>query len=295
MRRVREHLLVMAACLVAALPVRAQDDADYGYDEPAADRPASAPVLLRSSFLVDSPTATVLGHGHYRIRCRLMDGGSLVAGTSVGIKDRLEVGVSWGMQGLLGRGEVEFNDRTALSLRLLLVEEMQLPAILIGFDNQGYGRWYEQVNLDDDPALETVERYERKSKGFYVALTRNWYGPLGTDVATTGGINFSGEDRDESSLDFFVGLEQDYRGQFALLIDYAAGLNDRSDEEPLSSFGRGLGWLDLGLRWNVVGGVQFKFFFRDLLSNYRHPAGDPREGRGDSVDRQLEISYEGSF
>jgi len=291
MRRLQRRLLLAASCLALALPAGAQDDADYAYDDPEVAAPApSAGNLLRSSNLVDSPTATVLGHGRYRIECRLMDGGSLVAGTSVGIKDRLEVGVSWGMQGLLGRGEVEFNDRTALSLRLLLVEEMELPALVIGFDNQGYGRWYETLPVGPGGAERELERYERKSKGFFLAATRNWYGPLGTDVATTGGLNYSGEDTDESSLDFFAGLEQDFDGRFALVVDYAAGLDDRKDESP-RRFGSGRGWLDLGLRWNVVDQVQFKFFFRDLLSNYRRPV----DGGRDSVDRQLEISYEGSF
>jgi hypothetical protein len=277
MGTLRRTLLLAAIGLLAAPAARAQDDGDYAYDAPSA-APAAGE-LLRSSNLVDSPTATVLGHGGYRIECRLMHGGSLVAGTSVGIKDRLEVGVSWGMQGLLGRGEVEFNDRTALFLRLLLIEELELPAVVIGFDNQGYGAW------DED-----LERYERKSKGFFLAVTRNWYGPLGTDVATTGGLNYSGEDEDESSLDFFAGLEQDFDGRFALVADYAAGLDDRQNESP-RRYGSGRGWLDLGLRWNVVDQVQFKFFFRDLLANYR----DPVDGRRDSVDRQLEISYEGSF
>ncbi|MBM4116752.1 hypothetical protein FJ251_03285 [bacterium] len=284
----RRCVLALAA-LLAAAPLAAQEDSGIGWEEVAvadepADRAASgSEVLLRSRRLVDSPTAVVLGHGAYRIEGRLMHGGSLAAGTFVGIKDRLEVGVCWGMRGLFGRGEVEFNDRTALSLRLLLAEERALPALLIGFDNQGWGPWD-----------EALERYERKSKGFYFVATRNWYGPLGTDVATSGGFNYSTEDKDESSLDFFAGLEQDYGGNFALILDYAVGLNDRADEEPAARYGRGLGWLDAGLRWNVVGGVQFKFFLRDLLANYRVPYGE-RAGRPDSVDRQFEISYEGSF
>ncbi|MCB9514935.1 MAG: hypothetical protein H6693_01945 [Candidatus Latescibacteria bacterium] len=279
----RARALLASVALLAAFAGGAQaqgsDDDGYG-DYAAGGYDVGFGELLHSSQVVDSPTATVLAHGHYRIRGRLMDGGSLVAATSVGIKDRFEVGVSWGMQGLLGRGEVEFNDRTALSLRLLLIPEMQFPSLLIGFDSQGYGAW--------DPDLE---RYERKSKGFYACLTRNWYGPMGTDVATTAGINYSTEDKDESSVDFFFGFEQDFDRQFALLLDYSAGLDDREQESPTRRYGSGKGWLDLGLRWNVVGPVQFKFFFRDLLSNYRRPS----DGGRDSVDRQFEISYEGSF
>lgn len=290
MARTHELVIIFLLMVVAVQPVLAQDGS--GVKPALIDRfedyrdEYAATTTLRSGHLVDSPTATVLRHGNYRIRGRIMAGGSLVASTEVGIKDRFSVGVSWGMQGLLGRGEVEFNDQTALTLRLLLVEEMRFPSIVIGFDNQGYGRW------DED-----LERYERKSKGFFLAMTRNWYGPLGSDVATTAGINYGTETEDENSMDFFLGAEQDFGNQFALVLDYALGLDDRKDEEDdlgYERYGGGLGWLDVGLRWNIVGTVQFKFFFRDLLSNYRQPSG-PDAGKRDSIDRQFEIVYQGQF
>jgi len=262
--------LIMGCCLPAVAVAQDYDDYEVSYDY---GTPAPVPGL-RSTHLVDSPTAVLLRHGDYRITGRLMSNGSIVALTEVGIKDRFSVGVAWGMQGLLGRGEVDVNEKTGISLRLLLLEELDWPAVLIGFDNQGYGRWYGDA-----------DRYERKSKGFYVTLTRNWYGPVGSDVATTAGVNYSTETEDEDSPDFFFGLEADFGNRFAFIGEYSLGLDDNREDHP-AAWGEGKGWLDLGLRWNIQEQIQFKFFFRDLLGNYQDHG---------PVDRQLEISYQGSF
>ncbi|MBN2171078.1 MAG: hypothetical protein JW819_07160 [Candidatus Krumholzibacteriota bacterium] len=269
----RRAILSVLLLLAFALPARAAGEEtayDYGDLGLATDFGGG----IESDYLVDSPAAAVLRHGNYRLGCRMMAGGSVVSRAEVGIKDRLAVGVSWGLLNLLGRDDVDSYERTGLTARFLLVEEMGWPALAIGFDNQGYGAWD-----------ESRERYERKSKGFYLAGTRSWYGPMGTDVATTVGINYSLETEDEDSPDAFFGLEVDFDRQFALLVDYALGLDDNEDEDP-DIYGDGLGWLDLGLRWNVQESVQFKFFFRDLLGNY---AGDS------TVDRQFLVSYQGSF
>ncbi|MCP4548952.1 MAG: hypothetical protein GY835_21060 [bacterium] len=237
--------------------------------------------------IIDSPTAQVLRNGEYRLGCRLMAMGSVIAHADVGIQDRVSIGVSWGMTNLLGRDDVETYENTGLSVRLLLVQEMQYPGIAIGFTNQGYGHWY-----------ESLERYERKSKGFYACATRHWYGPWDTEIVTTGGINYSLEKEDESSVDAFFGLEQTFDGQFSLLVDYSLGLNDsRGEDEEAAGFdserrfGDGLGWLDFGLCWTLEGSLELKFVLRDLLSNYR----DPATGKRTAVDRQFMISYVGSF
>lgn len=263
-------LLLAAAPSVSAAP----EETAYDYDYADLGLETDFAGGLETEYLVDSPAAAVLRHGNYRLGCRMMAGGSVVARAEVGIKDRLSVGVSWGLLNLLGRDDVDSYERTGLAARFLLVEELAWPALVIGFDNQGYGGW------DEDR-----ERYERKSKGFYFAGTRSWYGPLGTDVATTAGVNYSLETEDEDSPDAFLGLEVDFDRQFALLVDYSLGLDDNADEDP-AVYGDGRGWLDVGLRWSVPSGVQFKFFFRDLLGNY---AGDP------TVDRQFLVSYQGSF
>jgi len=271
MRRV--CLLILALLLPAVAGAQDYDLLDS--DAPEYDYDEGEPVaLLRSLRLVDSPTAVVLRHAEYRITGRIMANGSVIAMTEVGIKDRFSVGVAWGMQGLLGRGDVEVNDNAGVSVRLLLVEELDWPSLVIGFDSQGYGPWYEDQ-----------ERYERKSKGFFACLTRNWYGPMGSNVATTGGMNYSFEDKDDSSIDAFVGGELEFGGTFAFVGEFSLGLNDNKKETP-AVFGQGSGWLDAGLRWTIRDTIQFKFFLRDLMGNYR--------GYG-PVDRQLELSYQGNF
>jgi hypothetical protein len=257
--------LVLLVALIAAPGTATGQTEDLFLDE--------MPALVgpQSLYIIDSPTAAVLGHGIYRISGRILDDGAVVISTKIGIRDRFMVGVAWGMENMLGRGEIDFNDNTGVSIRLILVEEAELPAIAIGFEDQGYGPW------DED-----LRRYERKSKGFYVTGTRNWYGPLSSDVATTAGINYTTETHDDSSLDFFFGLEQDFGNEFALVAEYALGLNDRDQV----GYGQKKGWLDMGFRWNIQEQIQFKFFFRDLLGNF---------GENGSVDRHLLVSYESTF
>jgi hypothetical protein len=270
----RHRALVVVALLAIAAPAVNAQEADW-------EIPAEFDAFtVGDQYVIDSPTAIMLRHGEYRISGRVMDQGSVLARAEVGIRDRASIGVAWGMLNLLGRGEVETYPNTGLMARLLLVEEFELPAIAIGFDNQGYGGWYEEWN-----------RYERKSKGFYLSVTKHWYGPARADVATTGGMNYSLEDQDESGVDFFFGLEANFGSHFGLLLDYNLALNDRERESPTERLGSGKGYLDLGLQWTVTPSVLFKFFLRDLLGNYR----DPATGDKSTVERQFLIAYHGDF
>jgi len=232
---------------------------------------------LPNFFIVNTPIAVLPGHGEYRVSGRMMGGESWVARTEIGIQNRFSVGVSWGMLGLLGTGDVDIYDKTGLSLRLLLAEEGALPAMLVGFDNQGYGAW--------DGSLQ---RYARKSKGFYFTMTRSWYGAFGSDLATSFGVNYSLEREDEKSADAFFGLEQYFDESFSLLADYELGLDDRKQD---GRYGEGDGWLDLALNWKLGGELSFKFILSDLLKN----GVDPVTHESFGIERQLVINYGGSF
>lgn len=276
MRRILWILVVLAVLPAMAA---AQDDyefSDYG-DGDYADFDAGAGGLLTNDYLVNSPTALVLSHGEYRFTARMMAGGSIVARTEIGIQGRFSVGVSWGMLGLLGTGDVETYERTGLALRFRLVEEGELPAIAVGFDNQGYGGWHGGLN-----------RYARKSKGFYLAMTRSWYGPLGGELATSAGLNYSLENDDEDSVDAWFGIEQSLDESFSVILDYSLSLNDREED---GAFGEGIGWLDAAFCWCLAENVSFKFFLGDLLKN----AVDPVTGDTLGIERQFLICYGNRF
>ncbi|MDP6418161.1 MAG: hypothetical protein QF492_09170 [Candidatus Krumholzibacteria bacterium] len=238
---------------------------------------ATSSLAQEDYYLVNSPLAALPAHGDYQFTARILDGGTVLARTEIGIQDRFSLGLSWGMLGLLGTGKVRTYSETGLMLRYRLVEEIELPSMLVGFDNQGQGNWSDEY-----------QRYDRKSKGFFFVMTRHWFGPFGTDFSTSGGLNYSLEGNDESGFDLFAGLEWVLEPRFSLILDWSAGLNDRYLDER---FGEGNGWLDLALAWKIADRIQFKVLVCDLFEN----SLDPVTGETPGAERQLLVSFGSHF
>ncbi|UCE02461.1 MAG: hypothetical protein JSW67_14650 [Candidatus Latescibacterota bacterium] len=212
--------------------------------------------------VIDSPTAEPLGHGFMRWEISAGPGGSVLSGVRVGVFERAQFGLSYGMQDVLGRGDVEANPRPGIQAEVLLLDRVDFPAVALGFDSQGVGRW-----------LEDAERYERKSHGFYAVATQSLAAEsLPVLTALTGGINYSLEGKRES-FDIFLGMSQTWGRSFTLLVDYDFGLDDRLDKDR--------GYLDLGLQWSFGSGNHLRFILRDLLGNVE----------GGKVGRELSFFY----
>jgi hypothetical protein len=219
--------------------------------------------------IVDSPTAGILPHGGYLFLGSFGPRSSLIFGVKVGFHDRLMAGVSFGMQEFIGTGDVELNDKPGFELRLRLIEETVVgPAMAVGIDTQG-----------EDAYIEDAERYERKSKGFYAVVSKN-YRFVG-DLSLHGGANYSLENRDEEGVNVFAGLSFGVFAGFSVLFDYNAALDDNDGDVP-SSRTRGRGYLDSGIRFDYMDNLRLKVLFKDLLGNYL-----PEKG----VARSIEIWY----
>lgn len=209
----------------------------------------SAPAwVFADTRVIDSPTAEPLGHGFMRWEIGVGAEGAVLSSVRVGLFERGQFGLAYGMLDVLGRGEVDANPRVGVLAELLLVDRVSLPAIALGFDSQGRGRW-----------LDEHERYERKSHGFYAVATQNLAArSLPIVTSFSGGINFSMEGKKES-FDLFVGMTQSFGRHFATMVDFDFGLDDRLDADR--------GYLDLGFQWQFGGANHVRFVLRDLLGN----------------------------
>ena len=219
--------------------------------------------------LVDSPTAGILPHGAYLFQGSFGPRSSLIFGVKIGFHDRIMVGVSFGMQEFIGTGDIQLNDKPGFEARLRILEEnLRGPALALGIDTQG-----------EDAYIEDDERYERKSKGFYAVISKNYR--LLSDFSVHGGVNYSLEDTDEQGLNAFGGISIELVEGFSLLLDYNAALDD-NDADVGSSRTRGRGYLDSGVRFDYMENLRLKVLFKDLLGNY-----EPEKG----VARSIEILY----
>jgi hypothetical protein len=217
------------------------------------------------TYIIDSHTAMVPAHGELRLQIAAGPEGSVLTGANLGLIDRVSVGMSYGMAQVLGRGELEPNPRPGFQIQALLLDEPTLPALALGFDSQGHGRW-----IDD------LDRYERKSPGVYAVVTQNL---LVTSYellsAVNGGVSYSLEPN-RQSIDFFVGASQSFGRGLSVLIDYDFALDDAAGVDA------DRGYLDLGFQWRFGSGNHVRFLLRDLLGNYL--------GEG-KVARELDFFY----
>lgn len=229
--------------------------------------------ILEDIRLVDSPTAGILPHGGYMIHGSVGPESSILVGVGVGFFDRVMLGASFGLQKFIGRGDIEVNDRPGFEIRVRMIEESEAgPALSLGVDTQG-----------EDAYLDDAERYERKSKGAFAVVSKN-YRLIG-DFSIHGGVNYSFEARDEQGVNVFGGLSLEIIKGFSILLDYNAALDD-NDEGVATHRTRGRGYLDSGLRFDYRDNLRFKIFFKDLLDNYTPVSG---------VDRSIEVFYVNSF
>jgi hypothetical protein len=222
-------------------------------------------------YIVDAPTAGLLGHGEYHIQGRVGPESSILGALRLGIKQVVHLGVSFGVAGVFERGSPDLNDRAGFEARLRLVAEGQAPAVAVGFSNQGAGR-YE----------ESLQRYERKSKGFYAVVSRNWRVFLG-QVSLHGGINYSLERADQESVDLFAAADWGPFTGLAFVLDWDAALDD---DESVSGYGSGRTYLDAAVRVTYGDNLTMMLVFRDLTGNF---APDAR------VWREFEVAYVNFF
>jgi hypothetical protein len=243
------HLAVAAAVLTASCGSQAQ--------------------LLEDLKVVSTPTAGLIGHGSYMFEGRIGPGNDLLFGMGVGFHDRIMVGLSFGLQNFIGRGDIEANNLPGFLVRLRIIEEgLAGPAFAMGIDTQGEGHYSE-----DD------ERYDRKSLGAYAVLSRNFDARI--NIGIHGGINYSFENRDENSIDFFAGTSLTIVQGLTLLLDYDACLDD-DDPDITSTRTKGRGYLDCGVRFDYGENLRIRLLFKDLLGNYIPESG---------VARSIEIVY----
>ncbi len=228
------HLAVAAllSALVRTLPVHAQE-------------------LLR---VVDTPTAGMLERGQVEFDLRLFPVGGVLAGVNVGLAREFLIGLSYGGLNLIGYGDVDWYPRPGVHARLRLVDEnFLLPAVVLGFQSQGYGAFWDGRN-----------RYETKSRGFFVAVSRHYR--AGFLLGLHGGINYSLErDDGDNDLNAFVASTVNLGPQWSFLAEYDFAWNDNGPR----ALGRGNGVLNVGLRWQLGDRLSVDLVFKNLTHNTR--------------------------
>ncbi len=203
-------------------------------------------------YLIDMPTAGVLEKGYVGVSMDVMPLGVVISKIEVGVFENFSFGISYGGSNIIGTGKIDWYKLPGVNLRARIIDETEaLPALTFGFDSQGKG-FYDK----------TLDRYQIKSPGFFVAASKNFQF-LGY-LSVHGMINYSLERKDnDKDLNMAVGAEKTIGGKISLIAEYDFAINDNKG----NAFGRGSGYLNMGLRWSVGDGFTLGLNLRDLLDN----------------------------
>ncbi len=235
-------------------------------------------------WLIDMPTAGTLPRGHYNIGVRLYSNGGALGYTDIGISNRFTLGLSYGGNNIISNKTPNWNDRVGFQLKFRLVDELEyFPAITIGFTDQGFGQWIDQA-----------DRYEFKSRGFYVVASRSFYfykwtsgWHAGISRSLEDAVDSDGNDVD-GQLTIFGGFDATFDYNLALQLEYDAAINDDSDKSPYS--GKGRGYLNASIKWLFAANLELEVVFKDLLINRR-----ALDGGSNTFTREVRMTYIDKF
>lgn len=222
----------------------------------------SQPGSLNSGQLIDIPAAKLLPPGDVSMELRMYPNGGLLTGISIGLSERFGMGAGFGGENIIGTGKIRMNPQPSVHLEYLLFEELFLsPAVLLGFNSQGFGHWDKQF-----------KRYTVKSRGLYAAASKNtsFLGGIGLHA----GVNWSLENEDgDKDPNAFFGVHKWINPGLVLLGEYDTAVNDNSD----NAVGSGKGYLNAGLRLSILDRFWFEIDWRNILENGDRVAGSTRE------------------
>ena len=217
---------------------------------------------IQSNMLWDIPVANQMFPANLETELRIYPNGGLLFSMLIGITEQFALGASYGGENVIGTGKANMNPLPCVHARFLVLHEFFLsPALLIGFNSQGYGGY-----------SEDLKRYAIKSQGFYIVASKNtsFLGGLGIH----GGANWSLEDKDgDSDPNFFVGCHKYLGSEIVVMGEYDTAINDNSDH----SIGSGKGYLNCGVRWMLSPSFFLEFVWKNILENGEHVAGSSRE------------------
>ncbi len=202
--------------------------------------------------LIDMPTAGILEKGHVGVGMDVLPNGVLISKIEVGVFDNFSFGISYGGTNMIGSGKIHMYKAPGVNARLRILSETEgVPAITLGFDSQGKGTYFDELN-----------RYEIKSPGLFAAFAKN-FEFLGY-ISLHGAFTYSLEREDgDKDINIVIGFEKTIGGSVSFLAEYDFANNDNTG----NSLGDGTGYLNMGLRWSVGDGFTIGMDLRNVVDN----------------------------
>jgi hypothetical protein len=247
--------------------------------------------LLQPIRVIDCHTAGMLSRAHFALECRSYPNGDVNAsGTGVtlsllvALTDRINIGLGYGGDGIIGRESPTFNPHVGAMFKVRIIEESYFwPAFAVGYDHQGFGGIDAEYN-----------GYMYKSAGFFLAVSKNYLALTAIQIGLHGGVNYSLEECQNIKWpNVYAGIDAGFSEKFSLTTEYDCALNERDPggDSVHVYYGNPFeGFLNIGARWFISTSFCAEVDAKDLLRNKVDGSGN-RVGWG----RELKLTYIGKL
>lgn len=224
--------------------------------------------MIQPRKLVDTHTAGILSRGQFDFEARIYPPGDttlasgLILGIDVGITNRLTIGLSYGGEGIVGRGsEVEPHPMPGWLVKYRLFEETTLfPGVAFGYDHQGHG------------GISDTSRFNYKgnifkSAGFFIATSKNFLINSIVQCGIHGMINYSLEEaRTVNWPNCIAGIDIGINEELSMVFEYDFGFNIKDGNQKYYAQ-PGEGYFNAGLRWAFSPSFYIEFDARDIFEH----------------------------
>jgi len=234
---------------------------------------------VKTKRMIDIPTCFSMNQAELELGGRLYATDGMSTEINIGIFKDFFLGVSYGGSNIIGSKKPVWNGNPGVRLQYrMLPEDYYYPNVSLGFDSQGYGVWYDEIEPD---------RYQIKSKGFFLVLSKNYF-VSGGDLGTLGlhiGTNYCVTEEavpGDDNINAFMGFDKSLMKNMNLLCEYDFAFNDNSDHSPT----RDKGYLNIGLRWSFSTELHLELDMKDILRNLKG---------ADNLSRELRVTYNTTF
>ncbi|MCD6098275.1 hypothetical protein J7K18_05200 [bacterium] len=208
-------------------------------------------VSYQPLYIVDRPTSGIIPRSTYRLDTEIFSEGGVRFELLFGFFDRINIGLSYSATNVIGSGKPVLSPHPEGEIRLRCINEgYTYPAISIGFSSSGRGAY-----------LEEQERYQYRSVGVYLALSKNFYYPLG-NAGIHAGVGYTLERNDSESVSPFLGFDVDLTEFVTVHLEYDPALSDTNNDLT-----GGYGYLNSSLSFNMAKNFKINIILRDLLNN----------------------------
>ena len=230
--------------------------------------------------LVSIPTAGTLPKGYFSFENTFMNQGSILPKFSIGITDNFTLGMSFGVSNFIGNGNIKkHKSYPEVQIKYRVYDETEtVPAVVIGIDTQGRGEYFEKHET------LSLNRYEQKSFGFYIVMSRNWValGNFGFHFGLN--KNLTETDDKDDDINIFLGFDKELNKSFSIYGEYNFARDDDRYNDGIQDiiYRKGNGYLNAGLRWSATDNLMLEINVNDLSKNDRV---------SDAMNRELKIIY----